>query len=303
MNLNRRYLLAAFYALGAFTLWSCSDTLIKLSGGLLSTPQQVLVNRIFVIVILLAASFRGEGLRELKTKKPLFHLVRGLVVCVNMFTCFYAVTHLPLANFYTLAFTTPFMIALASAVFCGEHPGWGVWLAIVAGFIGVIVAMNPSRYDPVAWPWLAVVSLLVCNGCLAFYSMTIKGRGASESMTALTVYPEIICALVFLGVIAFTGDWPHDVKGVFYVALSGIVGGTANLLITMAYRRAMNALIAPFHYTQIIAGGLFGYFIWNDVPTPHLIAGVLVIIAAGLYVVWHGARKPENGHVPVDILV
>lgn len=117
MNLNRRYLGAAASVFGAFTLWVGSDTFIKLSGETLELAQQIAINLFFAMLVVLVASLRGQGLRELKTKRPLFHLGRGLTGGVGAFSVYYAVTHMPLANFYTIEFTLPFMIALQARFF------------------------------------------------------------------------------------------------------------------------------------------------------------------------------------------
>jgi drug/metabolite transporter (DMT)-like permease len=145
--------------------------------------------------------------------------------------------------------------------------------------------------------------MLVGNMASAIYVLTIKKGGKNESATALAFYPELMTVIICLGIITITNDWPRDPKGLLYIAIAGAFNGIATLLYIAAYRRThKNALIAPFHYTQIIAGSLIGYAVWNDVPTKNLIVGVIIIIAAGLYVIRHGANQPElpekTGAVP-----
>lgn len=176
-----------------------------------------------------------------------------------------------------------------------ERAGKGVWLAIIIGFTGVLIAVNVNAYDATAWPGAAIACMLVGNLAAAVYALTIKWGGKSESTTALIVYPELVVFVLCVGFLTLTQDWPRDALGIFYVALAGLSNGFANLLYTRAYRVShKNALIAPLHYTQIIFGSIAGYVIWHDVPTPNLLVGVVVIIAAGLYVVWHGAGQAET---------
>jgi len=295
--------LAALWALGAFTCWVFADSFNKLSGDTLSLFQRGLVNQGVATLVFLAAAFHGRGIRELETKKPLFHLLRGGINVLNVFTLYYAVTILPLANFYAIAFTSPFMIALISFFFLKESVSIGVWAAILAGFFGVLVAINPEHYDPAAWNLWGVAAMVLANLCYAFYALSIKTGGGKESPVALNFYTELVTVVAFLLIVAMRGDWGYSLRGLAYIGCSGFFNGFAGLLITAAYRRAKNAFVASFHYSQIVAGGLFGYFIWGDVPTPHLIAGASIIIAAGLYVLWHGARTREDAVVPAAAIL
>lgn len=293
--LNRRYLAAASCAFGAFTFWVGSDTLIKLSGGTLSITQQIVINLSIALLIFLAVSFRGRGLRELKTRKPLFHFIRGLACFATAFAGYYGIIHLPLANFYAIAFTLPFLVALMSSVFLKEKVGVGIWAAILIGFGGVVIAVNVHDYNASAWPWKAIICMLISNLSAAIYAVTIKGGGQNESTTSLVFYPDLIAVIICLGIMTATNDWPGNNEGLLYMVLAGVFNGFGTLLYTAAYRIThKNALVAPFHYTQIITGALCGYLIWNDVPTLNLIIGVIVIIASGLYVIKRRADEPEE---------
>ncbi len=288
MTLLQRLPIASLLAIGAFTSWVCSDALVKLCGGTLAVDQIIALNKFVVLMVCVASAFYREGAKAFRTEKPGFHIMRGIICCVNMLTVFYALKHLSLANFYTIAFTTPFMIACLSALVLKERPSLGVWMAIVTGFAGVVIAVRPDHYDPQAWPLAAVLSLFAANLCMSLYSLTIKWGGRSESGTALVFYPELVTFAVLSGYALLQDAWPGDFKSIALALTSGIFSGVAALMITVAYRRAMNAHVAPFHYTQIITGSLAGYLIWGDVPTWHVLAGAAVIIASGLYILWQG---------------
>ncbi len=294
MTISKRFPVAALLAIGAFTSWVCADTLVKLCSDALSVDQIITLNKFVFLLMCAAFALRRKGFKELRTKKPGFHVLRGVVCCVNMAAVFFALKHLSLANFYTIAFTTPFMIACLSALVLKERPTPGVWAAIVAGFVGVVMAVRPDHYDPQAWPLLAVFAMLASNLCLSLYSLTIKWGGRSESETALVFYPELLTFAVFLIYAMAWGVWPDDIGNMVLAMVSGVFSGVAALMITAAYRRAMNAHVAPFHYTQIITGSLAGYLIWGDVPTGHTLAGATVIIASGLYVLRQGQKRREQ---------
>jgi len=283
---------AALLALGAFTCWVGCDIFMKFSREGLTLDQQVLFNRTTAILIYLVASLQGRGLRELKTKKHVFHIARGVINCINLATVYYAVSYLPLANYYTLAFTVPLMIALLSVFVLNERPRAGIWMAIATGFIGVVIAVRPDQYDAQAWPPGPTISMFVASLCFAVYSLTIKWGGNTESRTSLTFYPDMMVWIVFLCLVIVRRESPQNYASVGFALLSGLLSGTANLLLTAAYRRAMNAVVAPMHYSQIITGSLAGYMIWGDIPTWHLAVGATIIIASGYYVMRH-ERQPS----------
>lgn len=287
MDVLKRLPVASLLSIGAFTSYVASDTIVKFIGKGLPVEQIILFNKLVFLFVCLLAAWRGEGLRSFRTRKAGFHLGRGLLVIVNMLTVYYGLMHLPLANYYTINFTVPFMVALLSVLFLKERPSFDVWVAIVTGFIGVVIAVRPDSYDAQAWPLLPVVSLFAANLCFALYALTIKWGGKHESSAALVFYPELFTFLALLLYSFYRGGWTGDFRFVSLALLSGLFSAVAAIMLTAAYRRAMNALVAPFHYTQIVTGGLAGYFIWGDVPTASSLLGVVIIIGSGIYILRH----------------
>lgn len=277
---------ACAFAFAAYTCWVLSDTCVKASGAALSVEQQVFFNRSVAIVVYLAAAFWGKGVvTELATRKVWFHVLRGAVNALNLATIFYGVTRLPMANFYVMTFACPFVVAALSAWLLKERPGRGVWAAIVVGFIGVFIAVGPDRYDPQEWPLLPVLAVFVADLCFAFYIITLKRGGQGESDTALTFYPDVFVLFVFFALTVARGHAFDHGLSVVLAMLSGALSGIANRLMVKACRSTMNALVFTFQYSQIVIGGLSGYFFFANVPTWRTFAGAVIVVAAGIYVV------------------
>ncbi len=292
--IQKNYMCAALYMLGAYTLWVGNDVFSKLSGETLSVPQRAFINQFVATLILVFLFSRKQGWQAFKTRKPWFHVGRGILCCINLMAIYCAVTYMTLANFYTIAFTLPFLIAIISAIVLKEHPSVGVWAAIVIGFFGVIVAVRPTSYDPVSWPLLGIVSMFAANLSFAFYVLTIKWGGKNETVAALTVYPVAISALISLADIAILGNWVWNPAAIIYMSLTGLFFAAAIILVTRAYQLASNAFVASFHYSQIITGGLAGFFIWHDIPARNVVLGAAIIIAAGLLIIRNGDKAKEQ---------
>jgi drug/metabolite transporter (DMT)-like permease len=218
-------------------------------------------------------------------------LVLGLLHLVN-FTCWImAISRLPLTSLYTIAFLSPIVVAILAALFLREHFSWKHGLAIIAGFGGVTIAVNPQRlvHDPGDWASYGFVfaSMLV----ISVQMLILRILGPRESREATAFYPRIILLLGGLAAGAMMGFAPMPTIGIFYSLASGAAGSLGWLFMAQAYKLAPAATVAPFHYSEIVTGALIGYIIWHDVPSAHTITGVAIIIASGIYIITHTRKS------------
>ncbi len=232
------------------------------------------------IFLLLARQF--GGMRSLKTARWPWHLMRTLFASGAMFGFFYGLSKMPLVNALTLGFTAPLMVTALSGPCLGERVGWRRWIAVMAGFVGVLVILRPGAgvLTPAA---LAVLFAAFCYACLA---ITARHLGRTESSFALSVYvvagPMLISAVLTTGNNWISPDGPGwllflAAGACSVIAWIGIIGG---------YRRASPAILSPFEYTALIGGAVAGYLIWDEMPDRWVIVGAAIIIASGLFVVY-----------------
>jgi len=246
-----------------------------------SLTQFVFLRSIFgVSFFLITARFYG-GLGSLRTSRWKWHLLRTLFATGAMFGFFYGISRMPLINALTIAFTAPLFVTGLSVPFLGEHVGWRRWLAVVVGFIGVLIVLRPGpgMFTP------AAIGVIIAAICYAGLALTARKLAATESSFSLAVYVVIGPFLVSTALIADNFTAP-TAGGWFFFVLAGICSAMAWVGIVGGYRRAPPAMLAPFEYTALIGAAIAGYLIWDEVPDVWVITGGLVIIASGLFIVY-----------------
>jgi drug/metabolite transporter (DMT)-like permease len=233
-----------------------------------------------LLFLLLARQFGGLG--SLVTRRWRWHLLRTLLACGAMFGFFFGLSRMPLIDALTLGFTAPLIMTALSVPLLGEHVGWRRWLAVVAGFAGVLMILRPGT----GTLSLAAASVLFAALCYACLAITARRLADTESTFGLSVY-VIAGPMMISGLISLDGDWiAPDVTGWTLFVAAGACSVIAWIGLVGGYRRAPPAVLAPFEYTALIAGAAAGYLIWDEVPDRWVMAGAMVIISSGLYIVY-----------------
>ena len=238
---------------------------------------------------LLAARWYG-GLGSLRTVRWQWHLLRTLLSVGAMFGFFYGLARMPLVNALTIAFMAPLIVTALSVPFLGEHVGWRRWLAVIAGFAGVMIVLRPGQgmFSP------AAIAVIIAAFCWAGLALTARKLASTETSYSLSVYimsgPLIISAFILPG----NYQVPTTEAWILFV-LAGLCSAIAWVGIVGGYRRAPPVVLAPFEYTALIGGAIAGYLMWGEVPDRWVITGGLIIIASGIFIVYR-----EVGGVTVN---
>jgi drug/metabolite transporter (DMT)-like permease len=199
---------------------------------------------------------------------------------------FLAFILLPLAEATTIGFSVPTFSVILAAVALGEPTGKWRWSAVAAGFIGVLLIVQPGSGDvPLLGAAVAVVAALLT----ASVTIVIRRLGATER-AATTVFWFAISSLVPLGLAMLVLARSHDFATWMMLAALGLAGGLAQLTLTGALRLAPVALVMPMDYTSLLWALLLGSWIFGEVPTPWIWLGAPIIIASGLVIVWREHR-------------
>lgn len=292
MNLSLRHLRPIFYALAGFSFWVLADTCMKL-GGEARLPFYELVGFMGLFASLaLALFYAPQGrVRELWPQNPKAQTWRVAMAVACATTNTFALNHLPLTVFYVVVFTAPMMIAVLASVFLKEHLTWQKIAAIVVGFIGVVIAIDPwNSLD--GGDWIGYAAAAASALFFAIATVLLRFMTQSETPQSMTFFTAFIEAILGLGLMLW-----HMVSVapmiLALLALMGAINAIGNLLNSMALKYVTAATVEQFHYTQIIMGAFLGWLIWHDVPTLPTIIGAVVIIASGLYVAaaTHQAEK------------
>lgn len=222
------------------------------------------------------------------------HLFRALVVSGIAYFLVRALKTLPMADFYGIIFIMPFLAMILAIVVLGEKVGWRRWLAAGIGFTGVLIVAGPQFNH--------IGEGIVCAFLGAFLAavnvILLRKIGPGAPRPLYGFYPFVfITALNFIAMMYTDSYLPFEMQYAPYFAIHGPVIVLAVITMSMGYSAAPEtAVVAPFNYTQIIWGVLFGYIFFDNLPSMTTWLGVTIIIGAGLYSIWREYR--HNHHLP-----
>ena len=283
---NRAILLVV---VGVFSL-CVSDVFAKALTEHYSPMQIVFLRNIVAVPLVLAillATGRGHavGTRSLR-----LHAFRGLFSIGAAFFFFSSLLYLQLAEATALAFAAPIFVTALSVPLLGEHVGWRRWLAVLVGFLGILLIVRPgaTTFQPAAL--FPVAGAL----CYAFFMISARKMGGSEGMWTVMFY---ICLfpLLYSAPFAFALWHPFTFAHAPLVVGIAVCATLGVTLITLGFQAAPPAVVAPFDYTALIWGSLFGWLFWGEVPDSWTYAGAAVIVASGIYIVFRERRADKAG--------
>lgn len=232
-----------------------------------------------------AAALAFGGRRALATRHLRVHALRGLMLVGGTWCFFLGLGYLPLAEATSLVFAAPIFITALSVPLLGERVGWRRWLAVLAGFAGVLIIVRPgaAAFQP--------ASLLPVGTALFYALVMLSARwiGRAEGVWP-TMFYVVAFPLVFSGLAVWT-VWRAPEAGHLPLFLGMAVFGTLGLtLISQAFRMAPAAIVAPFDYTALVWASLFGWLVWGELPGLWTYGGAAVIILSGIYIVIRETR-------------
>ncbi len=284
----------------AYSLWPLHDTVIKLLTSHYPFTQILFFARLLSVPVALWLIVSRQGFSGLKPVRPWLHAGRAAFSLVDMLCFVSAIALTSLANAITISFATPLIMTALSVIFLGEKVSWKHWLAVAAGFLGVVIVFQPSAAG------FGIASFYALGSACAYAVFLILTRvmTKTESVASMMFWNSSIM-MVIMGV-AMLPHWKmpvgHDIWLFLYLTVSGTL---AQWITTTAFRYGEASLLAPMQYTALIWAAIAGYLVFGDVPSPMLWVGAAVIIGATLYIVEGEARsrrrlKAEQATTPLD---
>jgi len=227
--------------------------------------------------------------QQLKTANAGWHLLRGLLSVALLFSLFYGIKHIPLAEYVALIFSVPILAAIFSPWFLNEKVSTYTWSVIGIGFIGIlfIARPTPDHFH------IAHLVMLGAATAMAMLMITARKLSKTETLASLNFYlypiTIIVCAYGALQSWKAPGllDWSLFI-------LLGISATTALGCVIQAVRYAKPSIVLPIDYIRIIWIILIGYFIWDEIPDLMTWIGMLIIVSSGFYIVRHNREIPEE---------
>ncbi len=287
----------------ALALLSTMDAVVKALGARYPTLQIVFCRSVFSVLPLLWLIQAAGGWQTLATRQPLLQFGRVVVSFLSMFGFFYLFPLMPLAELYAISFASPFFMTVLGVLLLGEQVGWRRWCAVIVGFIGVLIIVQPgtAAFHPLS---LAVLGTTFCYAlsmiCVRRLSRTDSDQTTimCYSIASITVSGLIISGNEIAGQPLGTAwIWPTFTDWLWLAAI-GLTGGFGQILMTRAWRLAPAAVLAPFDYVSIVFALSYGWLFWREVPTVWLWLGLPLIIGSGLYMLHRErvrARQRRSG--------
>jgi drug/metabolite transporter (DMT)-like permease len=261
----------------AIFLFSFGDAAGKLIVATYSVGQLMLL-RSSVSLLLLAPMIwrRRAGFRSIE--RPWLQLLRVVLSTVDISAFFLAVSYLPLADVITYYLAAPIFVTALSAIVLQERVGWRRWSAILIGFCGVLIALQPS-VQTVTWP-----AMIALAGSTAFAVLMLITRLLRATEDIVLASTQFAGSLVLGALLAPLGWVAPSWGSLGLFVLSGAVSVCALLCVNRSLKLAPASVVTPYQYSMIVWAVMFGYAVFGDVPSSATILGVSIIIGAGLYI-------------------
>jgi drug/metabolite transporter (DMT)-like permease len=225
------------------------------------------------------------------TKRAKLHLLRCVFGLIALIAIFIALRKLPLATVVSISFAAPIFTTIFSIILLNEKVGFYRWLAVLIGFIGIIVITEPGFGDLNIY---YLFPIIFCLG-LSYVAIAIRQLSTTEPVWLISLNFSIVITLAGLFTIPFGWVMPNT-QDLVLLCMIGFLGGFANLWLSQSFKLSEVSLVSPLKYLALVFGILFGYLIWDEIPTIKTLLGALLVVASSLIIlrreIYHKKETP-----------
>ena len=268
----------------AVTLFSCLDTTAKylVSHSNISTAQVVWLRFVgqFLLMTVILGPWNIPAL--FRTRKLGLQMTRSFLMAATTTCNFIAVRYLRLDQTVSIAFLAPLVVATLAGPFLGEWVGWRRMLAIIIGFVGILIVVVRPGFTQIHPAFLVSFAAMIAYALF----MLLTRKLSVFDPPLVTLFYALLFGTIGAAPIALAQwVWPESATQWLLLLSLGAFGGFGHYLLIHAYRLAPASSVTPFLYFQLLSMTGLGYFIFSDVPDQRTMAGSAVVIASGLYLV------------------
>jgi drug/metabolite transporter (DMT)-like permease len=277
MNDNARAALLMVAAMAAFTV---NDAFSKWLTTDIGVGQTILLRGIMATGLLAILAWRESAFAQLHQLSEGPVLARSFLEVAGTVTFLLALPHIALSNASAIYQSLPLAVTLGAVLFLGEIVGWRRWLAIGAGFLGVMLIIQPGAAGFNGWSVLMLISVLF-SACRDLLTRRVAPGTSTMGVAMLT------SALVTIAgglMIPFQGGFkPIDWMHILGLIATAVLISTAYITIIGAMRLGDVSFVAPFRYVALIFALVIGYFAFNEHPDTLMLIGSAIVVASGVY--------------------
>ncbi len=206
-------------------------------------------------------------------------LARSIFLFLSTILFFYAISVISLAESLTLAFVSPLIVTLLSAILLKEQVGYRRWIAVIIGFIGAIIVIRPG-FNEIS---LATFAGLGTGIAYAFYVITTRKLSSIDSPLLTLIFTGLSGAIIISIIVPFVWITPNYTQWLFLIGLAA-VGTLGHFFLILSLNFAEASKLAPFAYFEIVTNIIIGYYFFGDLPDRWIWIGLIIIVSSGVYI-------------------
>jgi len=282
--------------MAAFMLFALLDTCSKYLSRYYPVSGLMWARYVVHMVLMLLLFGPYMQLNLIYTARPGMQVLRGLLLTVTTFLFMSAIKYLPLAEASAIGFTSPLLLAALSGPLLKEPASRANWIAVCAGFCGVLIILRPGGglLTPAV---LLPLGMAVTN---SLYHIVTRKLAARENPVTSLFYTALVGSVAMSVVAPFAWVTPSGTAHLALLLALGVFGGAGHYLVFQAFRRAPPAVLGPFTYVHLIWACALGYLVFDEFPDGWTLGGMGVIMASGLYIAFaERARLRAPAPAPV----
>jgi drug/metabolite transporter (DMT)-like permease len=280
--------------IAAVAVFSFMDALLKLLVAHYPPMQVAALRGATSLPFTLLPVVLARRLRDLRPRRWPMHLLRGALSVLVIGGFIYAVRVLSLANAYSVFLSAPLIVAALSVPLLGERIDWRNGLAVLIGLTGVLTMLRPSASG---LSTLGTLAALVGATAYALSAITVRVLTRSDT-TVSVVFWTVGLMTVFATAIAAPTWVPIAQAHYKWLFGLGVLAAVGQYLLTEAFRSAPPSVVTPFEYTALLWGVAIDRVVWHVLPSARVCLGGGIVIATGLYLIWHQRRQSERESAP-----
>jgi S-adenosylmethionine uptake transporter len=268
-----------------YSLFAIQDAIVKWLVADYSVPQILFIRSVFIAAVagFMVRRFRHPSILKSAHRKSVI-LRAGLMLAAWM-SYYTAARHLGLAEITTMYFSAPIIVIFLSIFVLKENVGPMRWFACIAGFIGVLLAANPTHAPSL----LPTAMVLFAGFCWAWSTVLIRLVSRTESTLNQMMATSFMFAIACGVMLPWLWKSP-DMTGWALMLGLGVISAAGQYLLYEGFRHAPASTLAPMEYSGLVWAFLYGYLIWSEVPTVNVVAGAVLIVSSSLVLVWWERR-------------
>jgi len=274
------------FMIAATVMFAISNAISKWVVASYPVGEVMFARSLSSLIVCSAFMLPVTGLAVFATQRVRDHLARGLSQAISQTFTVIAFSLMPLAGAIAINFSAPLFSGLVSVLWLKERAGAARWGTLLVGFVGVLVVVQPGADS------FQLGALFALANAVMYGSVTVAVRGMSktESANTLLMWQMVTLAVFHAFLLIFGFRWPTPQDAALFGSM-GVANAAAQYLWTKALHAAPATAVSPFYYFLLVWSLVLGFFVWGDIPTVSLLAGSGIVVASGLFLLFHEAQR------------